>query len=210
MKKIVTVVLVTLFNINICFAQINFPIERPILKQGERWKTATVDALTKIATGWQEEIMIGVGADMLLTSVKTDGGAQSNLRYDLDTNRLTDIKGKLEKETKLSFPLEMGKSWKSRWEWINANGREGRMEVTYKVLGSESITVAAGSFDAVIVSGDGYWYNKTTGSSGRLVEKLWYAPQAKRIIRRTWLTRFENGTLDQNILYEAAEVEIKQ
>ena len=78
MKKIVTVVLVTLFNINICFAQINFPIERPILKQGERWKTATVDALTKIATGWQEEIMIGVGADMLLTSVKTDGGAQSN------------------------------------------------------------------------------------------------------------------------------------
>jgi len=111
-----------------------------------------------------------------------------------------DHRCRIERQAKLEFPLEHGKTWKSMYDWINSGGQDGRMDISYKV---------SGTYDVVVVDGYGTWHNVTRGSSGTAVEKLWYAPAAKRVVKRTWVTRYANGVLDQNRLFEAAEVEVK-
>lgn len=208
MQKILIALAAFLFTIGAASAQT--AAERPSFKQGDRWKTAVLDGVSKLPLGWQEEVVSGVGADMFLAAVKTNEGPQPPNRYDLDGNKLTDVKGKIERETKLSFPLEVNKSWNAKWDWINARGREGGMEIAYKVRKTEQVTVPAGTFDTVVIDGSGKWHNKTTSASGTLVEVIWYAPEAKRIVRRTWVTRYADGREDQNLLLEATEIAVSK
>lgn len=190
-------------------AQIVFPVERPIPKVGERWKTTAYDGISKLQTGWIEEVITAVEADQIAADAKTDTGKTSQAKYDRDWNALVDLKGKTERQVKLVFPLEIGKTWDVKWNWINGRGQDGRMEMTYKVRGVERITVSAGSFDTVVIEGKGSWYNTTFGASGVVLETRWYAPQAKRSIRRTLVTSYATGQADVNSLFEVSEIEIK-
>lgn len=190
-------------------AQIVFPIERSAVKVGERWKTTAYDGISKLQTGWYEEIITAVSADQVDVSAKTDTGQASQVRYDLEWNALADLKGKTERQVKLVFPLEIGKTWDTKWDWINSRGHDGRLEMTYKVRGTERITVPAGTFDTVVIEGKGSWHNTTIGATGVALEVRWYAPAAKRPVRRTWITHYATGGGDQNGLFETSEIELK-
>lgn len=187
-------------------AQVAFPVHKPAVQMGERWKFVTLDGISKLQTGWRSETVSAVGDDAIVTTVQTSGGDQPPATYDSSWNGLIDLKGRTEREVKNSFPLELGKTWSSSWEWINARGNEGRMEMTYRVGQVEKVSVAAGQFEAVFIDGSGKWFNKTNGSSGVVIEKRWYAPDAKRFVRRIWTTRFATGQTDQNFIVEAAEM----
>jgi hypothetical protein len=192
-------------------AQLQFPIQAPPKPNvGDRWKFVTLDGISKLESGWLEQVVVRVGDDRFDTTVATERGKQTDGHYDLDWNAVVDIKGVLERQQKAVFPFEAGKSWDAKWRWINGSGAEGRMEMKYKVAGVEKIKVRAGEFDAVLVEGQGSWFNTTRGSTGIALERRWYAPEAGHFIRRTWVTRFTNGDADQNFIVEASEIDRKR
>ena len=191
-------------------AQIRFPVEAPKAAIGDRIKTLHLDGLTKVQTNWAEEVVAVANPGEIQVNVKYGTGSPETFTYDGTWTRLVDVRGATEKQQRLSFPLEEGKKWTSNYKWINARGNDGRMELSFEVRGTERITVPAGTFDTVVIDGKGFWYNHSNGGSGSATEVQWYAPQAKRVVRRTWVTRTSmGGGVDQSWLYEAAEVEMK-
>ncbi|MES2280367.1 MAG: hypothetical protein V4542_03060 [Pseudomonadota bacterium] len=203
-------VLLSLGRVAQAQAQVTFPVDKPGIQVGDRWKFAQLDGFTKVPLGWREETVAVVDQDGIGTSRKSDTNATESYRYDLEWNRLTDFKGKTETEKRLSFPFIADKSWTTTWNWINARGREGQLDMTYKVVGTERITVPAGIYDTVKIEGMGTWKNRTAGTGGTAQQVLWYAPVAKRHVRETWLTRYASGVLDQNTINEALEVDLKR
>lgn len=206
--KLLAAIPLLAFATSAALAQISFPVVHPNVVVGDRWKVLSLDGISKLQEGWLEEVVTAVGEDIEV-SAKTQAGPQGPARYDRDWNAIVNLRGKIERQVKLDFPLELGKTWESKYEWINGRGHDGRMEMTFTVRGTERITVPAGTFDTVVIEGRGYWYNKTYGGSGVALEKRWYAPAAKRPVRRTWITRHADGRPDQNGLFEAAEVEVR-
>ncbi|MDI1238660.1 MAG: hypothetical protein PSV26_14355 [Polaromonas sp.] len=202
------VVVVALYA-QLAHGQITFPVDRPAVQVGDRWKASALDGFSKVATGSREEVVALVGIDSISTTRKTDGTPSESYLYDLDWNRLSDVKGRIEKEQRYAFPLVLGKTWSASWNWINSRGREGQIEMTYTVAGTERITVPAGTYETVKIEGKGVWKNRSSGSSGVAVETVWYSPIAKRYVRSTWVTRYAGGALDQNTIYEALEVDVK-
>lgn len=191
-------------------AQIRFPVEAPKAVVGDRLKTLMLDGLTKVQTNWIEEVVTVAKPDEIQVSATFGSGDPETITYDGKWTRLVNVRGTIEKQQRVAFPLEEGKKWTSNYKWTNARGNEGRMELTFNVRGTERITVPAGTFDTVVIDGKGYWYNHSNGGTGSATEVQWYAPKAQRIIRRTWVTRLGmGGGVDQNRLYEAAEIDMK-
>jgi hypothetical protein len=192
---------------NTAFSQVAFPVPRPDIKVGDRWKIASLDGLSKLQDGLVEWRVTAVEPGIFHIAVKSGTGEGSE-RFDAEWNAFQDVKGKQERQLKNVFPLEVGKTWDTKYEWMNPRGHHGRMELSFKVGAPERVTVPAGTFDTVPIDARGYWYNLTTGASGAAVEKRWYAPLAKSVIRRTWVTRYADGRADQNRLFELQEIQL--
>lgn len=83
------------------------------------------------------------------------------------------------------FPLDTGKSWSMRVNAYNpANGKRASVRVDAEVLGTERITVPAGTFDTIkvrrrIYAGD--WEGARAETN--ITEIEWYAPTLGRAIR---------------------------
>ncbi len=83
------------------------------------------------------------------------------------------------------FPLDTGKSWSMRVNAYNpANGKRASVRVDAEVLGTERITVPAGTFDTIkvrrrIYAGD--WEGARAETN--ITEIEWYAPTPGRAIR---------------------------
>ena len=89
----------------------------------------------------------------------------------------------------LKFPMEVGKEWTVKSIWNNGQGHD---DYKAKVDAFEKIKVQAGEFDAYKVVFKGYW-NQATGGNGRAEQVIWYAPQAKREVKRTYENRTPGG-----------------
>ncbi len=82
----------------------------------------------------------------------------------------------------VQFPLTVGKEWMYTLEG-KYSGRPATWNIKRKVEGMDSITVPAGTFDAVRISG--HHCNITSGGyCGDFV--AWYAPKTKQVAKVTW------------------------
>lgn len=89
----------------------------------------------------------------------------------------------------LDFPLRVGKRWEQTWTF-SLNGWRYENQVEAVVEDRERVTVAAGEFDTyrvrLMVSYTG-WKSGATTQAGRYVDTLWYSPQVRNFVRRTFL-----------------------
>lgn len=89
------------------------------------------------------------------------------------------------------FPLEVGKEWAVKENWTSGRGFD---EYKAKVEAFEKIKVEAGEFDVYKVSFKGFWNQRVDGNfSGRVERVIWYAPLAKRDVKRTSESRHSQG-----------------
>jgi hypothetical protein len=102
--------------------------------------------------------------------------------YDLDWNRVGGIYSPAKRE--YSFPLEVGKTWETKYSWSTLDQRG---EITYsgavKVLGWESITVPAGTFQALRLESEVWWRIGGDGRTGKDLTTYWYVPEVKRFVK---------------------------
>lgn len=79
------------------------------------------------------------------------------------------------------FPLTIGKTWSYEIEGTY-NGRAVKWVVQRKVEAMETVTVPAGTFDAVRISG--HHCNTTLGGCADFI--VWYAPKVKNAVKASW------------------------
>jgi hypothetical protein len=87
----------------------------------------------------------------------------------------------------LSFPLEVGKQWRYSSEWLfKAKGSKGTIRNEVAVVGHESVTVPAGTFEAFKLVAKG-WLGGTSPINSQynaeMTTTYWYAPAARAIVK---------------------------
>jgi hypothetical protein len=102
----------------------------------------------------------------------------------------------------IQSPLKAGATWKSEADDVNAgNGRIWRRTVRSKVVGQETVTTKAGTFETfridVVVS------RRPTNDPTRKMEvtqQIWYAPAIDHWVKRTVVARGNGNLLADNAM----------
>ena len=174
----------------IAAAQTPGPSEKPLVKPGDTWSYRQIDMLT---TEVREESTIevtSVDAEQIKTRTVRSGREQEEV-FDTHWNaKLVDGRAFSPNRGVLDFPLDAGKSWERRVTYPTRQG-DAQITATMKgnVVGWESITVPAGTFQAQKITLTESYYNNRTGSGagarggGVGQWTVWYAPAAKRNVR---------------------------
>ena len=159
-------------------------IPRPEIKVGDQWVYSKTNNLTKQVEWTYQSRVIGVSADgYRIESKRLDKDAPlDSPQYDLDWNRVGGVYSPPRRD--YSFPLAVGKTWETKYSWVT---NDQRGEITYsgavKVVGWESITVAAGSFQALRLEFEVPWRIGGDGRTGQDVVIIWYVPEVKRFVK---------------------------
>ncbi|MBL0727702.1 hypothetical protein [Piscinibacter sp. HJYY11] len=103
----------------------------------------------------------------------------------------------------VSYPLYVGKVWASQWNYNCSLGYKERATQLSAVTGRESITIQAGTFDALRIgyvtlytkSNDVNLQNGANGEAAYLVESTcWWATSVKRIVKCTYKNTYFGTT----------------
>jgi uncharacterized caspase-like protein len=94
------------------------------------------------------------------------------------------------------YPAELfvGKHWRTMFKQSRASGAIYTFQYDLKVVGRETITVPAGTFDTFKIEARGY--NMQLGA--RLERNIWVAPGVSGDIAHETLVRLRNGSVEQN------------
>jgi hypothetical protein len=181
-------------------AAVAFAVERPELNVGDNWSYKRVDLNSNQVSGsFLQEITEKAG-DGYELRVEGQGIFVQASALTRNLGRVVEIAGKKSDSNWLDFPLTPGKSWKAKDDWKNQFGSIGYDEIAYTVEGEEEVKVEAGTFKAVKISGSGWWNNSSNNASGSVVVNLWYAPEAKAIVRYQRNNYFKNGTRSNDVI----------
>jgi hypothetical protein len=111
------------------------------------------------------------------------------------------------------FPLDVGKTWEYEFKWKNPYGGDlGTTRMSAKVERWEDVATTAGTFKALKVVHDGGWSSTYNGEmmAGPRRETLWYAPEAKRWVKREYHDRGASGRTIQNVRDELVALELQR
>ena len=88
----------------------------------------------------------------------------------------------------------VGREWSSKYGWKMSGGKPSIAELKFRVIGREMITTPAGTFNAFVVSANGYIVN-----GGKLEIKYWIDPEkCNRPVRYEFLNRKRNGMISRD------------
>ena len=89
----------------------------------------------------------------------------------------------------------VGKRWTTTYSGIRRDGKPDEWTTNYRVVGKETITVPAGTFDTFRIEGEGF----TRGSGNLYNHKYWIAPGiVRRPIAQETINRQRNGSFMDN------------
>ena len=154
---------------------------RPDVKVGDRWQfvryynvaSATPNIFWQINSVTETEI------------AGTENGEP--LRMTPDLNVIDSPERKQSNPKTLSFPLEVGKSWRYATDWLfKPKGSRGSMMVDVEVVAHERIAVAAGEFEAFRLVSKGQVSGTSPINSqydAVITTTYWYAAAARAIVR---------------------------
>jgi hypothetical protein len=189
-------------------------MEEPL--PGDHWTYEVRDEITGKITATQEQAVteitptaISVRFRKLGTRNNEDGFAV----YDRSWNRVEAAPWKYRPNdgSGIQAPLVVGKTWPVRTNNINsANGAVWRRSGISKVVGEESITTQAGTFDTfkIETTFTGTDVNNST-LKNEVTETTWYAPAIDHWAKRTIVSR-ANKHLRINNALELTEYGRKQ
>lgn len=191
--------------------------------------------------GWQqtrvESTVVRVGSRAIALSNHLAGSTAPPVEQltGLDWSRLRSVNGhETVVNRPLSFPLSIGKTWEVEYAKDHPNRQHSseRIKTTYKVVGWEDITVAAGTFRALKLEAEGEWAaavapavsamssarvdaggtasvvqtDKTSAAvfTGRTYKAFWYVPAVKR-----WVKSVEDYYDPNGVRYERSADELE-
>jgi hypothetical protein len=124
--------------------------------------------------------------------VEYNGGEYTS---DMMGNITRNVRGALDQPRQF-YPADLfiGKRWKTQFKQTRSNGTVYTFKYELKVVGKETVTVPAGTFDTYKIEANGF--NMELGAS--LQRNIWVAPGINADIAHETFVRLRNGQIDQN------------
>jgi hypothetical protein len=181
----------------VALGQTATPVARPEVKVGDSWTYSRLDRVTNQVTGAFLNTVEKIDAGEIAVRSQPEGGGgnpQVSL-YTLDWNvRKAGNRTFNPMMLHFVFPLEQGRTWEGKFKSPSRDG-SGTVdwEADGRVLGFESVTVPAGTFNAAKISVKYRWvYSGPRGGlwTGDGTRTIWYAPEARRWVKmeEDWLS----------------------
>jgi hypothetical protein len=172
------------------------------VRVGDRWVYDSKDEITGLPRSTYSEVVTEVSAKEIVVSTTWRGTPGSALFvYDHDWNKIEQPNAKFKPHNGqgISLPLAVGKEWRAEFQWQFT--QKDSSVVAYKssslskVVGQETITTSAGTFDTFKIENRIQSINAADPSQLTLTETVgWYAPQINHWVRRKFLTKVRNRT----------------
>jgi hypothetical protein len=188
------------------------PMAEP--KVGDRWTYEVRDEITGAITATRENVVTDVTPAEITVRYKNLGNNNEGFNvYDRSWNVVEDRPWRFSPHdgTGIQSPLAVGKTWPVQTNNINsANGNVWKRSGTSKVVGQESVTTKAGTFDTFKIETSFSARNANNPTSKNEVTSLtWYAPEIDHWVKRTFVSR-ANKHLQTSTLIELIEYGRKQ
>jgi len=154
--------------------------EAPTVKVGDRWRVEQTDRRTAAKESELDRRVT------VVTESRIEGLENGDkFVWTSELNSLESPTTSISGDAKtLSFPLEVGKKWEYKFNWVNKlNPNKGRQQISAHVVAYEKVKVPAGEFDAFKIEYAGFWNNDANNRSGRLKNTGWYAPAARSFVK---------------------------
>lgn len=200
-RQMLFVPLVALFVIT-AGAQNPAKVEKPHVKVGDRWVYVKIDLWNNAKQYVSSSEITAISENEIRTRwkileslSKVSVGTSAAYVYDSQWNLLSqepNIESRRNRRftppyQNYVFPLELGKSWEARVKHPNRDG-DGEVTQDFRstVVGWESITVPAGTFNALKITTRGSYttvrppFSTISGTNEWII---WYAPEVKRLIK---------------------------
>lgn len=158
--------------------------QAPALRVGDRWVHEQRDARSRQLVDRVVRTVSAVSPEGVEGRYEPDGLFRWTPELNLVQTRTTRYEGD---PRFLSFPLEVGRSWRSSFSTVTDHRTRTELETVVRAF--EKVTVPAGTFDAFRVESRGTWRNDTTGRSGGVSIVNWYAPVARTVVK----TDYDDG-----------------
>jgi hypothetical protein len=168
---------------------------------GDRWVYEVTDEMTGDVKSTTTVVVLDVSEAEIHTRVSTRGAASPRqIVFDRAWNRIDDSVWKYRPSdgTGVPMPLQVGKDWRFENRATNfQNGTAVSNTGQSKVVGKESITTSAGTFDAFKVETTMRQVNSNDQTkAATMTATLWYAPSVNRWVRRTVKVHVEGRLRD--------------
>jgi hypothetical protein len=109
---------------------------------------------------------------------------------------------------RFSYPLELGKTWAQKFVSKRPN-LEIDNDATLTVVGWESITVKAGTFNALKISYVSWYRRRDNNFTGRVALNVWFVPEIKRWVKVDVVDRGNNGKIYADTTEELLAFNVK-
>jgi hypothetical protein len=168
------------------------PMEEP--RPGDRWTYEIRDEITGSVTESREYAVTEVTPTEISVRYKVVGTNKEGLIvYDRSWNVVDDRPWKFSPHDGggIQSPLAVGKTWPVHTNNINsANGSVWKRSGSSKVVGQESLTTKAGTFDTfkIEMKFTGQNVNNPT-QKNEVTALVWYAPAIDHWVKRTFVSR---------------------
>lgn len=190
-------------------------MEEPLA--GDHWVYETRDEITGNITVTREHAVTEVTPTQISVRFRKIGATNNNENgfavYDRSWNMVEGRPWRYSPNdgSGIQSPLAVGKTWPVRTNNINsANGAVWRRSGISKVVGEESVTTKAGTFDTFKIETTFTGTNVNNPTMKNEVTSLtWYAPAIDHWVKRTFVSR-ANKHLQINNVFELVEYGRKQ
>jgi len=168
---------------------------------GDRWVYEVTDEMTGDVKSTTTVVVLDVSEAEIHTRVSTRGATgPRQIVFDRSWNRIDDSVWKYRPSdgTGVPMPLQVGKEWRFENKATNfSNGTAVSNTGQSKVVGRESVTTGAGTFDTFKVETTIRQVNANDQTkSATMTAALWYAPNVNRWVRRISKVQIEGRLRD--------------
>jgi len=192
-------------------------IEKPTFDVGDSWKYAITVEKGKDWSETHDEISVArVTRTGIYVETKASGSSQAPTEsiWGEDWSRIRSVDGQETVVNRpLAFPLSQGKLWDVKFTEAHPN-KQLHVQTTnlqYSVVGSEDVSVPAGTFHAIKIEAEGTWSGELEPAktvvqgvdlragdttmvtqaksvtpqtvTGHIYKAFWYAPEVKRWVK---------------------------
>ena len=176
----------------VAVAQDVTPVQLPDVKVGDTWTYVDLDRYTKQVKGeWTFEV-VGVDDSSIKIESRMNGKISARA-YGRDWSDSDNFQP-------LSFPMQVGKKWKSRISYNSDCGRTTD-DLEAEIKGWEDIEVPAGKFRALRIEHN-VFYTGTRCEGGQKNRWYWYVPSLKRFVRGEARSYTSRGQLEVVEVFE--------
>ena len=168
-------------------------VPRPDVKAGDSWTFRRIEYETNSVTGlFTTQVTFANDRAIQLLSERQGGEQEIDATFTAEWNQVSSANsGIFEPHQDIfRFPLRPGNTHEARYDvrFPQQGAYQVRHKRTVRVLGWEEVQVPAGRFRALRVESDGTFQRVDRSLSGTAKEVVWYVPEVKRYVKRT----FEN------------------